>query len=220
MEGHTRSEVSVEKGMRKGWDLPLNYGNKPLKGHLGNLPSNIGAECSIPGWEAKVPHVLQSRNQNIKQKQYCNKSNKNLKMVYMEKIFKMAPRMWKVECRGKSGLKKVVVFDVFPKFPCWDAPHSALQGHPLMTLEFSLRETVSLRCPQELTLALNLHFYLLKFPHSKSDALGLLSSFSAKGHHGKDLINSLLIKWSKQIQCVILLMCIFNKVEFFNSLKS
>lgn len=134
----------------------------------------------------------------------------------------MAPSASNVEseCRGEGSLKNVVVFDIFPKFPCQDAPHSALQGHPLITLEFSLRQTVSLRCPQELTLALNLYFYVLKVPHSKSDTLGLLSSFSAKGDHGKDLINSFLIKWSEQIQCVILLMCIFNKVEFLNSLKS
>ena len=29
----------------------------------------------IPGWEAKIPHALGSKN--IKQKQYCNKFNKD-----------------------------------------------------------------------------------------------------------------------------------------------
>ena len=35
----------------------------------------------IPGWGAKIPHALRPKKQNIKQKQkqYCNKFNKNLK---------------------------------------------------------------------------------------------------------------------------------------------
>ena len=42
-------------------------------------PSKAGCAHSIPGWEAKIPHVLQPKNQNIKQKQYCNKCNTDLK---------------------------------------------------------------------------------------------------------------------------------------------
>ena len=42
-------------------------------------PSNVGVAGSIPGWGAKIPHALQPKNQNKKQKQYCNKFNKNLK---------------------------------------------------------------------------------------------------------------------------------------------
>ena len=34
---------------------------------------------SIPGQGAKIPHASQPKNQNIKQKQYCNKFNKDLK---------------------------------------------------------------------------------------------------------------------------------------------
>ena len=41
------------------------------------LPSNAGGADLIPGQEAKIPHALQPRNQNIKQKQYCNKFNKD-----------------------------------------------------------------------------------------------------------------------------------------------
>ena len=49
-------------------------------------------------------------------------------MVRMEKIFRMAPSASSVESehRGKGSLKNIVVFDIFPKFPCQDAPHSAL----------------------------------------------------------------------------------------------
>ena len=42
-------------------------------------PSNAGGAGSIPGWRAKIPHASRPKNQNIKQKQYCNKFNKNFK---------------------------------------------------------------------------------------------------------------------------------------------
>ena len=41
---------------------------------------------SIPGWRATVPHAWQPKNQSKKQKQYCNKFNKDLKkVVYIKK---------------------------------------------------------------------------------------------------------------------------------------
>ena len=40
-------------------------------------PSNTAGAGSIPGWAAKVPHAWWPKNQNRKQKQYCNKLNKN-----------------------------------------------------------------------------------------------------------------------------------------------
>ena len=40
-------------------------------------PSNAGVVGSIPGWGAKIPHASRPKNQNIKQKQYCNKFNKD-----------------------------------------------------------------------------------------------------------------------------------------------
>ena len=39
------------------------------------LPSNAGVAGLIPGQGAKIPHVSETKNQNIKQKQYCNKYN-------------------------------------------------------------------------------------------------------------------------------------------------
>ena len=44
-------------------------------------PSNAGGVGSIPGRGAEIPHAWQPKNQNIKQKQYCNKFNKDLKIV-------------------------------------------------------------------------------------------------------------------------------------------
>ena len=39
--------------------------------------SNSRAVDSIPGQKAKIPHASRPRNQNIKQKQYCNKFDKD-----------------------------------------------------------------------------------------------------------------------------------------------
>ena len=44
-----------------------------------NLPSNAASEDSIPSQRTKIPHALQPKNQNINQKQYCNKFNKDFK---------------------------------------------------------------------------------------------------------------------------------------------
>ena len=42
-------------------------------------PSNAGGSGLIPGQGAKIPHAWGPNNQNIKQKQYGNKFNKDLK---------------------------------------------------------------------------------------------------------------------------------------------
>ena len=42
-------------------------------------PSNAGEGGSITGQGAKIPHASRMKNQNINQKQYCNKFNKDLK---------------------------------------------------------------------------------------------------------------------------------------------
>ena len=39
-------------------------------------PSYAGGAGSIPGQGAKIPHALQPKNQNRKQKQHCKKFNK------------------------------------------------------------------------------------------------------------------------------------------------
>ena len=42
------------------------------------LPSNAGGAGSSPSWGVKIPHAQRPKNQNIKQKQYCNKFSKDL----------------------------------------------------------------------------------------------------------------------------------------------
>ena len=46
---------------------------------LKTSPSNAGNEGLIPGWGAKIPHASGPKNQNKRQKQYCNKFNKDFK---------------------------------------------------------------------------------------------------------------------------------------------
>ena len=48
------------------------------------LPTQGGAG-SIPGQGAKITHASQPKTQNIKQKQYCNKFNKDFKKVHIKK---------------------------------------------------------------------------------------------------------------------------------------
>ena len=48
-------------------------------------PSNAGGVSSIPGQEAKIPHASWSKKQNIKQKQQCNKFNKDKKWSTLKK---------------------------------------------------------------------------------------------------------------------------------------
>ena len=43
------------------------------------LPAHAGGAALIPSWETEVPHALWPKNQNIKQKQCCNKINKDFK---------------------------------------------------------------------------------------------------------------------------------------------
>ena len=46
---------------------------------VNTLLSNAWGAGSIPGLEAKIPHTSGPKNQNIKQKQYYNKFNKDFK---------------------------------------------------------------------------------------------------------------------------------------------
>ena len=43
------------------------------------LPRGAGAAGSVSGWGAKISHASQPKNQNVKEKQDCNKFNKVFK---------------------------------------------------------------------------------------------------------------------------------------------
>ena len=44
-------------------------------------PSEAGAVGLISSWGAKTPHGSRPEKQNLKQKQHCNKFNKDLKKM-------------------------------------------------------------------------------------------------------------------------------------------
>ena len=48
-------------------------------------PSKAAGVGSITGQGAKTPHASRPKNQNIKQKQYCNKFNKDFKNSPLQK---------------------------------------------------------------------------------------------------------------------------------------
>ena len=59
--------------------------------------SSAGGVGSIPGGGAKIPQASWPKNQNIKQKQYYNKFNKDLKKrkkVHIKKVFKKKSGGW------------------------------------------------------------------------------------------------------------------------------
>ena len=64
-----RKKISQERG---DWDFP----EGPV---VKSSPSNAGGASSIPGRGAKIPHASRPKNQNIKQRQYCNKFSEDLK---------------------------------------------------------------------------------------------------------------------------------------------
>ena len=63
------------------------YGDFPGGPVVKTSPSKAGGVGSIPGQGFKIPHASWPENQNIKQKQYCNKFNKDFKNGSYQKNF-------------------------------------------------------------------------------------------------------------------------------------
>ena len=55
-------------------------------------PSNAGGVGSIPGRGAGIPHTSRPKNQDIKQKQYCGKFNKDFRNGPHQKNLKKKKR--------------------------------------------------------------------------------------------------------------------------------
>ena len=53
---------------------------------VGTSPSSAGGVGSTPGQGVKIPHTLGPKNQNTKQRQYCNKFNRDFKNGPHQKI--------------------------------------------------------------------------------------------------------------------------------------
>ena len=90
---------------------------------VGTLPSSAGAVGSIPGRGAKSPHASGPKNQNIEQKQYSNKFNKdfkNKKWSTAKKMFKKKKkRFWvnKRQCSAQEHSDESCLDDRKSGFP-------------------------------------------------------------------------------------------------------
>ena len=73
------------------------WGDFPGGPVVGTSPSNAGGWGAglIPGRGAGIPHASGPKNQNVEQKQYCNKFNKDLK--------KNGPHQKKILKKKKKG---------------------------------------------------------------------------------------------------------------------
>ena len=69
------------------------FGDFPGRPVVKMLPSNAGGAGSKPGQGTRIPHASWTKNQNIKQKQYCNKLNKILKIKLKKYIDCLAPHV-------------------------------------------------------------------------------------------------------------------------------
>ena len=63
----------------KAGGIKRNHGDIPGSPVVKTSPSNAGVAGSVPGQGAKIPHALWTKKQNVKQKRYCNKFNKDFK---------------------------------------------------------------------------------------------------------------------------------------------
>ena len=65
--------------------------------------SNAVDVGKIPAQKAKIPHALWPKNQNIKQKKYCNKSNKDLKKERESEFWKVSKGRGRSQDGGGLG---------------------------------------------------------------------------------------------------------------------
>ena len=88
-KGLSKDELMITINFRRQRSAILRYirdfpGGPVVK----TLPSNAEGVGSIPGRGSKIPHASWPKNQSIKQKQYCNKFNKDFKICPLKKNLK------------------------------------------------------------------------------------------------------------------------------------
>ena len=74
------------------------------------LPSTAGGVGLILGQAARIPHASWSKKQNMEVKHYCNRFNKDLKMIHIKNLKK------KKTVRS-TNLRVVVLLIAFSKHP-------------------------------------------------------------------------------------------------------
>ena len=74
-------------------------------------PSNAGCSGLIPGQGAEIPYDPWPKNQNVKQRQYCNKFNKDFKMIHIKTILKKKKTQREhVEKANKNQVKEREIY--------------------------------------------------------------------------------------------------------------
>ena len=79
-------------------------------------PSSAGGAGLIPGRGAKIPHVSQTRNRNIKQKQYWNKFNKDFLKNHTQ--------------RERHYQKRKLKANIFDKYRCKNSQLNIRKPNP------------------------------------------------------------------------------------------
>ena len=90
-------------------DEECRQGVLPWQSSGQDFASSAGGTGSIPG--AEIPHALGPKNQNIKQKQYCNKFNKDFKNGPHQKIKSFKKK--KKDASRRSRIAKQMLFLLF-----------------------------------------------------------------------------------------------------------
>ena len=72
------------------------------------LPSNAEGVGYIPGQGAKISHASRPKTQNMKQRQYCNKFNKDLKTKNKKHYFCFSSAKKKKKLRLREFSSEVV----------------------------------------------------------------------------------------------------------------
>ena len=75
---HTSKQSVGERRNQKG-NQKISWGNSLVVHWLQLHAFTAEGPGSIPGWGAKILYALRPKNQNIRQKQYCNKFSKDFK---------------------------------------------------------------------------------------------------------------------------------------------
>ena len=94
-------------------------------------PSKAGGVGSIPGHGANTPHALEAKKkQNIKQKQYCNKFNKDLKKkkVHIKKIKVIKKKMFFDMSKDCQRHRPEAFLSPCEQAGCWAACHMLHSG--------------------------------------------------------------------------------------------
>ena len=127
------------RGRSDGWEIDGQeeaWGDFPGSPVVKIEPSNAGGWGLIPGWGAKISHASQSKKQNIKLNQYCNKFNKDFKNDTHWKLYVKKEGYWSPSTESPPTCSPYLILQTFwiPMISMWwmapSKPHSFRIGCP------------------------------------------------------------------------------------------